>query len=106
MATSFQLDVEVLGGRDSWVPEEEEEEQEEGHGGPESRILGCLSDLLAGRAEGTRPEAGTRQEAAPPGGRARRTLFLQSCRELPGGRRWEGPGCSPPVSALILCNKG
>ena len=25
MATSFQLDVEVLGGRDSWVPEEEEE---------------------------------------------------------------------------------
>lgn len=45
MATSFQLDVEVLGGRDSWVPEEEEE----GRRGPEYRIQGCLSDPLAGR---------------------------------------------------------
>lgn len=71
---------------------------------PGSRAA-SVTRQLAGRAEGIRPEAGTRQEAAPPGGRARRTLFLQSCRELSGGRRLEGPGCSPPVSALILCNK-
>ena len=94
MATSFQLDVEVLGGRDSWVPEEEEEEQEEGHGGPESGILGCLSDPLAGRAEGTRPEAGTRQEAAPPGGRARRTLSPERQR-ITWWEKVRGAGVQP-----------
>lgn len=45
MATSFQLDVEVLGGWASWVPEEEKE----GSRDPESRIQGCLSDPPAGR---------------------------------------------------------
>ena len=79
MTSGFQLEVEVPGALRLLGP------REGGDWGPRVQDPGVLQLPLDSGVEGTRPEAERWQEAAPPGGRARRTQFpeLQRCRRCP-----------------------